>query len=139
MIGAILSSHTNGGTPTVVHPIQAHQSTIQVNNENLVANECNGGACGRITRGMKRRKKQARYQGRPLQFRGGDDNGRPRLDDLGILDLDGSQHTRKIVVKNDVLHLQSGLSKHDDELSTDNSNDEERDEALEDPTYHMRT
>jgi hypothetical protein len=45
----------------VVHPIQAHQSTIQVNDENHMANECNGGARGRITRGMKRRKKQARY------------------------------------------------------------------------------
>jgi hypothetical protein len=60
-IGATLSSQIDGGTPTVVRPIQAHQSTIQVNDENHVANECNGGARGRITRGMKRRKKQARY------------------------------------------------------------------------------
>jgi hypothetical protein len=28
----------------VVCPIQAHQSTIHVNDENHVANECNGGA-----------------------------------------------------------------------------------------------
>jgi hypothetical protein len=62
-IGATLSSQTDGGTPTVVRPIQAHQSTIHVNDENHVANECNGGARRRITRGMKRRKKQARYQG----------------------------------------------------------------------------
>jgi hypothetical protein len=68
MIGATLSSQTDGSTPTVVCPIQGHQSTIQVNDENHVANECNGGAHGRITRGMKRRKKQARYQGQPLQF-----------------------------------------------------------------------
>jgi hypothetical protein len=74
-IGATLSSQTDGRIPTVVRPIQVHQSTIQVNDENHVANECNGGARGRITRGMKRRKKQARYQGRPLQFRGGDDDG----------------------------------------------------------------
>jgi hypothetical protein len=67
-IGATLSSQTDGGTPTMVCPIQAHQSTIQVNDESHVANECNGGARGRITRGMKQRKKQARYQGRPLQF-----------------------------------------------------------------------
>jgi hypothetical protein len=60
-IGATLSSQTDGGTPTVVRPIQAHQSTIQVNDENHMANECNGGARGRITRGMKQRKKQARY------------------------------------------------------------------------------
>jgi hypothetical protein len=92
-IGATLSSQTNGRTPTVVRPIQAHQSTIQVNDENHVANECNGGARGRITRGMKQRKKQARYQGRPLQFRGGDDDGRPRLDDHGILDSDGGEST----------------------------------------------
>jgi hypothetical protein len=64
-IGATLSRQTDGRTPTVVCPIQAHQSIIQVNDENHVANECNGGARGRITRGMKRRKKQARYQGRP--------------------------------------------------------------------------
>jgi hypothetical protein len=70
-IGATLSSQTDGRTPTMVRPIQTHQSTIQVNDENHVANECNGGARGRITRGMKQRKKQARYQGRPLQFRGG--------------------------------------------------------------------
>jgi hypothetical protein len=63
IIGATLSSQIDGGTPTMVRPIQAHQSTIQVNDENHVANECNGGARGRITRGMKRRKKQARYQG----------------------------------------------------------------------------
>jgi hypothetical protein len=99
-----------------------------------MANECNG---GRITRGMKRRKKQARYQGRPLQFRGGDDDGRPRLDDHGILDPDGSQRTRRIVIRNDVLHLRSGLPEH--ELSTDDSTDEEGDEAPEDPTYRMRT
>jgi hypothetical protein len=74
-IGATLSSQTDGGTPTVVRPIQAHQSTIHVNDENHVANECNGGARGRITKGMKQRKKQARYKGRPLQFRGGDDDG----------------------------------------------------------------
>jgi hypothetical protein len=104
-----------------------------------VANECNGGARGRITKGMKRRKKQAKYQGRPLQFQGGDDDGRPRLDDLGILDPDGSQRTRRIIIKNDVLHLWSGLPKHDDELSTDDSNDEEQDEAPENPTYRMRT
>jgi hypothetical protein len=138
-IGAIISSQTNRGTPTVVRPIQAHQSTIQVNDENHVANECNGGGRGRITRGIKRRKKQARYQGRPLQFRGGDDDGRPRLDDHGILDPDGSQRTRRIVIRNDVLHLRSGLPEHDDELSTDDSTDEERDEAPEDPTYRMRT
>jgi hypothetical protein len=122
----------------VVRPIQAHRSTIQVNDENHVANECNGGARGRITRGMKQRKKQARYQGRPLQFQGGGDDGRPRLDDHGILDLDGSQCIRRIVIRNDVLHLKSRLPEHDDELSTDNSNDEERDEALEDPTYRIR-
>jgi hypothetical protein len=119
----------------VVRPIQAHQSTIQVNDENHMANECNGGARGRITRAMKRRKKQARYQGRPLQFRGGDDDGRPRLDDHSILDPNGSQRTRRIVIKNDILHLQSGLPKHDDELSTDDSNNEERNKAPEDPTY----
>jgi hypothetical protein len=62
-IGSTLSSQTDGGTPIVVRPIQAHQSTIQVNDENHMAKECNGGARGRITRGMKRRKKQARYQG----------------------------------------------------------------------------
>jgi hypothetical protein len=123
----------------MVRPIQAHQSTIQVHDENHVANECNGGARGRITRGMKRRKKQARYQGRPLQFRGGNDEGRPRLDDHGILDPNGSQRTRRNVIRNDVLHLQSGLPEHDDELSTDNSSDEEWDDALEDPTYRMRT
>jgi hypothetical protein len=46
--------------PTVVCLIQAHQSTVQVNDENHVvndenhvANECNGGARGRITKGMK--------------------------------------------------------------------------------------
>jgi hypothetical protein len=38
-IGATLSSQTDGGTPTMVRPIQAHQSTIQVNDENHVANE----------------------------------------------------------------------------------------------------
>jgi hypothetical protein len=123
----------------VVRPIQAHQSIIQVNDENHVANECNGGARGRITRGMKRRKKEARYQGRPLQFRGGDDDGRSRLNDHGILDPDGSQRTRRTVIKNDVLHLRSGLPEHDDELSTNDSTDEERDEAPEDPTYRMRT
>jgi hypothetical protein len=74
-IGATLSSQTDGRTPTMVRPIQAHQSTIQVNDENHMANECNGGAYGRITRGMKRRKKPTRYQGRPLQFRGRDDDG----------------------------------------------------------------
>jgi hypothetical protein len=111
-IGATLSSQTDGGTPIVVCPIQAHQSTIRVNDENHVANECNGGARGRITRGMKQRKKQARYQGRPLQFQGGDDDGRPRLDDHGILDPDGSQRTRRIVIRNDVLHLRSGLPEH---------------------------
>jgi hypothetical protein len=83
--------------------------------------------------------KQARYQGRPLQFRGGNDEGRPRLDDHGILDPNGSQRTRRNVIRNDVLHLQSGLPEHDDELSTDNSSDEEWDDALEDPTYRMRT
>jgi hypothetical protein len=134
-----LSSQTDEGTPTVVRPIQAHQSTIQVNDENHVANESNGGARGRITRGMKRRKKQARYQGRPLQFQGGDDNGRPRLDDHGILDPEGSQRTRRIFIRNDVLHLQSKLPEYNDELSTDDSSDEERDEAPEDPTYRMRT
>jgi hypothetical protein len=60
-IGATLSSQTDGGTHTVVRPIQGHQSTIQVNDKNHVANEFNRGARGRITRGMKRRKKQARY------------------------------------------------------------------------------
>jgi hypothetical protein len=104
-----------------------------------VANDCNGGARGRITRGMKQRKKQARYQGRPLQFQGGDDDGRPRLDDHGILDPDGSQRTRRIVIRNDVLHLRSGLSKHDDELNIDDSTNEDRDEAPQDPTYRMRT
>jgi hypothetical protein len=138
-IGATLSSQTDGETSTVVRPIQAHQSTIQVNEENHVANECNGGARGRITKGMKRRKKQARYQGRPLQFRGGDDDGRPRLDDHGILDPDGSQRTRRIVIRNDVLHLLSRLPEHDDELSIDDSTDEEHDEAPEDPPYCMRT
>jgi hypothetical protein len=107
-IGATLSSQTDGRTPTMVRPIQAHQSTIQVNDENHVANKCNGGSRGRITRGMKQRKKQARYQGRPLQFRGGDEDARPRLDDHGILDPDGSQRTRRIVIRNDVLHLRSG-------------------------------
>jgi hypothetical protein len=92
-IGATLSSQTDGRTPIVVRPIQTHQSIIQINDENHVANECNGGAYGRITRGMKQRKKQARYQGRPLQFRGGDDDGRPRLDDHGILDSDGGEST----------------------------------------------
>jgi hypothetical protein len=53
MIGATLSSQIDGRTLTVVCPIQAHQSTIQVNDENHVANECNGGICRRITRGMK--------------------------------------------------------------------------------------
>jgi hypothetical protein len=139
MIGVTLSSQTNGGTPSVVRPIQAHQSTIHINDENHMANECNGGAHGRITRGMKRRKKQAKYQGRPLQFRGGDDDGRPRLDDHSILDPHGSQRTRRIVIRNDVLHLRSGLPEHDDELSTDDSIDEERDEVPEDPTYRMRT
>jgi hypothetical protein len=138
MLGATLSSQTDGGTPTMVRPIQAHQSTIQVNDENHVANECNGGAHGRITRGMKRRKKQARYQGRPLQFRG-DDDGRPRLDDHDILDPDGSQRIRRIVIRNDVLHLRSRLPKHDDELSTNDTSDEERDEVPEDPIYRMRT
>jgi hypothetical protein len=138
-IGATLPSQTDGRTPTVVRPIQAHQSTIQVNDENHVANECNGGPRGRITRGMKRRKKQARYQGRPLQFRGGDEDARPRLDDHGILDPDGSQRTRRIVIRNDVLHLRSGLPKHDEELSTDDSTDEEGDEAPKDPIYRMRT
>jgi hypothetical protein len=52
-IGATLSSQTDGRTPIVVCPIQAHQSTIQLNVENHVANECNGGTRGRITRGMK--------------------------------------------------------------------------------------
>jgi hypothetical protein len=52
-IGATLSSQTDGRTPTVVRPIQAHQSTIHVNDENHVANECNGEARGRLTRGMK--------------------------------------------------------------------------------------
>jgi hypothetical protein len=88
---------------------------------------------------MKRRKKQARYQGRPLQFRGGDDDGRPRLDDHGILDSNGSQRTRRIIIRNDVLHLRSGLPKHDDEFSTDNSTGEERDEAPHDPIYRIRT
>jgi hypothetical protein len=138
-IGATLSSQIDGRTPIVVCPIQAHQSTIQVNDENHVTNECNGGARGRITRGMKRRKKQARYQERPLQFRGGDDDGRPRLDDHGILDPDGSQRTRRIVIRNNILHLRSGLSEHDFELSTNDSTDEKRDEAQEDPTYRMRT
>jgi hypothetical protein len=40
---------------------------------------------------------------------------------------------------NDVLHLQSGLPEHDDELSIDDSTDEEWDEAPQDSTYHMRT
>jgi hypothetical protein len=88
---------------------------------------------------MKRRKKQARYQGRPLQFQGGNDDGQPRLDDHGILYPDGSQRTIRIVIRNDVLHLQSGLPKHDDELSTDDSSDEERDEAPKDLTYRMCT
>ena len=74
-IGAILSSQTNGRTPIVVCPIQAHQSIIQINDESYVANECNGGVHGRITKGMKQRKKLARYQGQPLQFQGRDDNG----------------------------------------------------------------
>jgi hypothetical protein len=74
-----------------------------------------------------------------LQFRGGDDYGQPRLDDHSILDPDGSQRTRKIVIRNDVLHLRSRLPEHDDELSTNDSSDEEHDEAPEDPTYRMRT
>jgi hypothetical protein len=74
-----------------------------------------------------------------LQFRGGDDNGRPRLDNHGILDPDGSQRIRRIVIRNDVLHVQSGLLEDDDELSIDDSSDEERDEAPEDPTYRIRT
>jgi hypothetical protein len=138
-IGATLSSQTDGRTPTMVRPIQAHQSTIQVNDENHMANECNGGARGRITKGMKRRKKQARYQGRPLQFQRGDEDARPRLDDHGILDPDGSQRTRRIVIRNNVLHLRSRLPEHDDELSIDDSTDKEGDEAPEDPTYRMRT
>ena len=52
-IRATLSSQTDGGNPIVVCPIQEHQSTIQVNDENHMANECYGGARGRITRGMK--------------------------------------------------------------------------------------
>jgi hypothetical protein len=74
-----------------------------------------------------------------LQFRGGNDDGRPRLDDHDILDPNGSQRTRRIVIRNDDLHLQSGLPEYDDELSTDDSSDEERDEAPEDPTYRMCT
>jgi hypothetical protein len=71
------------------------------------------------------KKEQARYQGRPLQFRGGNDDGRPRLDDHGILDPNGSQRKRRIVIRNNVLYLRSRLLEHDDELSTNDSTDEE--------------
>ena len=94
----------------------------------------------RTTRGLRHSK---RYQGTSLPFSTEDydkDEDRPRLNENGIRDAEGSRRTKKLVLTtNDNLCLRSVTPQTDDDLSTDDSKEDPRCVETNDPTVRIQT
>jgi hypothetical protein len=112
-------------------------STQHTTNLNLGVNSRSEGR--RTTRGLKR---QRRSQSRALPFAGDDydvTDGRPHMDEHGILDTDNPHRTKKIVIRGNSVRLRSiSPTCTDDDISTDDSCEDSRCNSANDPTVRVR-